>query len=128
MMNGKLIPAHRFMCEQVNGPPPTPKHIAVHSCGKGREGCVNPRHLRWATCAQNEADKLTHGTCRYGKRHPMVKLTELNVSLIRLLLARGRSQSRLATLCNVHPSTIHLIAKGKNWRYLDRVAQITAGD
>ena len=102
MMNGKLIPAHRFMCEQINGPPPTPKHVAARSWGKGREGRKST-HLRWATYAENEADKLTHGTCRYGKRHPMVKLTELNVSLIRLLLARGEDLKQTSNIMQRSP-------------------------
>ena len=73
-VEGKLLPAHRYICECVNGPPPTPKHVAAHSCGKGHEGCVNPRHLRWATYGENEADKIVHGTDGRGERHPMAKL------------------------------------------------------
>jgi hypothetical protein len=36
------------MCELVNGPPPLGA-LAAHSCGRGHDGCVDPRHLRWAT-------------------------------------------------------------------------------
>src|SRR5260221_680223 len=52
----------RAMCELAYGPAPSPKHEAAHSCGKGHEACVNPRHLRWATPKENAADKKIHGT------------------------------------------------------------------
>lgn len=52
----------RLVCEAVNGPPPTPKHEAAHSCGKGHEGCVTKGHLSWKTHAENMADTIAHGT------------------------------------------------------------------
>lgn len=59
---GKIRLVTRIVCEDVNGPPPTLDHQAAHSCGRGNQGCVTPRHLRWATQSENEADKYTHGT------------------------------------------------------------------
>lgn len=59
----------RVVCETVNGPPPTARHEAAHSCGKGHEGCVNPRHLSWKTPAENWADKYAHGTDNRGERN-----------------------------------------------------------
>lgn len=35
------IRPHRLMCERRNGPAPSSKHQAAHSCGKGHLGCVN---------------------------------------------------------------------------------------
>lgn len=52
----------RIVCETRNGPPPTPDHQAAHICGKGKAGCVNPKHLAWKTQSENEADKFIHGT------------------------------------------------------------------
>lgn len=52
---------HRIMCEALNGPAPENMQ-AAHSCGQGFAGCVNPRHLRWATAAENTDDKIRHGT------------------------------------------------------------------
>lgn len=62
--DGRNLTVSRFLCAEVNGPPPTPDHVAAHSCGRGHTGCVNPRHLRWATRTENEADKIIHGTKR----------------------------------------------------------------
>lgn len=65
---GRDTSASRAMCFIVHGDPPTPKHQAAHSCGKGHLGCVNPRHIRWATCFENIQEKRVHGTMNYGTR------------------------------------------------------------
>lgn len=57
---GKSMAASRFMCELVRGAPPSPEHQAAHSCGNGHLGCVNPRHLRWATPKENMEDLARH--------------------------------------------------------------------
>lgn len=53
--------AYRVICEMVNGNPPTPKHVASHTCGNGHAGCVNPRHLEWKTNSENQRDRRRHG-------------------------------------------------------------------
>ncbi len=55
--SSEVMGAHRVMCILAHGEPPSPKHQAAHSCGNGRNGCVNPAHLRWATPKENIADK-----------------------------------------------------------------------
>lgn len=50
----------RLMCLAANGNPPSSKHQAAHSCGNGHLSCVNPRHLRWATDAENKKDREIH--------------------------------------------------------------------
>ena len=58
--DGKHHYVHRLVCEAVNGPPPTPRHEVAHSCGNGDQGCCAKQHLRWATRAENIADRLLH--------------------------------------------------------------------
>ncbi len=42
---------------------PTPdKPLALHECGKGHEGCVNPKHLYWGDHKDNYEDAMNHGT------------------------------------------------------------------
>lgn len=55
-----IMGAHRAMCFEAHGKPPSEAHQAAHSCGNGHLGCVNPKHLRWATAQENAADKLAH--------------------------------------------------------------------
>lgn len=80
---GKHYPANRLVCLLAHGEPPSPIHLAAHSCGKGHEGCVNPRHLRWATPAENQADRQRHGTAMAGIRNPKSRLTVEDVLAIR---------------------------------------------
>jgi len=80
-LNGKI--ASRLLCEEANGPPPTPDHDAAHSCGKGHLGCVTKRHLSWKTRAENMADQLMHGTRLRGERNAMAKISDEQASVIR---------------------------------------------
>jgi hypothetical protein len=82
-VGGKTTRAHRVMCELIYGSPPTPAYHAAHNCGKGHLGCVNPRHLEWKTCAENQEDKRTHGTLLQGEDIWASKLTRKEVLEIR---------------------------------------------
>lgn len=116
-VNRKQIPAPRYMCILAHGDPPTPEHEAAHSCGNGHLGCMNPRHLRWATSKENERDKILHGTLRKGEQINTNKLTESQVREIRKI---GRSESgvALAKRYGVNPSTISQILLRQSWRWL----------
>lgn len=63
---GKLHIVSRLACQEANGPPPTPKHEAAHSCGNGHLACATKRHLSWKTRTENMADKVMHGTSMRG--------------------------------------------------------------
>lgn len=117
-IDGRMQLTHRLVCEAVYGNPP-PKHEAAHSCGKGHEGCVNPAHLRWATRAENQADKLIHGTHQYGERNCNAKLTETDVHKIRQMLGTGQTQRSIAVDFGVHGNAIGEIASGRNWAWLE---------
>lgn len=88
--NGRCEVVSRLVCARVCGPAPSAEHQAAHSCGKGHRGCVNPRHLRWATPAENTADKKEHGTIPRGAKHPLARLTESQVAEIRALVGIER--------------------------------------
>jgi hypothetical protein len=116
---GKTLIASRLICTIAHGEPPTPEHQAAHSCGKGHEGCVNPKHLRWATQAENFADQLIHGTRSSGERNGQAKLTANEVQEIRQLNGT-MSQREIAARFNVHPSTVSSVLNGMNWSGLDQ--------
>ncbi len=109
--------AHRYMCELVNGPAPTPCHETAHSCGNGHLGCLNPRHLRWATRSENIEDKIEHGTSQHGENNAKAKLTEADVRTIRRMLP-SHSNKEIAELYGVTNSAIWHIRIGSTWSWL----------
>lgn len=111
----RLVLAHRFVCELTHGAPPSATTEAAHSCGNGRLGCVNPKHVRWATHVENEAEKVGHGTRLRGERIGNSKLTADDVRHIR---SSGLSQKMAAEAYGVSRSNIGMIRAGKTWGWL----------
>jgi AraC-like DNA-binding protein len=99
-----------MLCEHANGPPPSPEHQAAHSCGRGRQGCVNPQHLRWATYIENQADIIKHGT--WGK-----KLTE-EIAREMLGLKGLLSVNEISERFGISPSSVYDLFKGTTWKHL----------
>lgn len=58
---GRVVRAHRLVCELAHGDPPTNKHQAAHSCGKGHDGCYSSKHLSWKTNSENQIERRLHG-------------------------------------------------------------------
>lgn len=118
---GKIVHAHRMVCEKVHGVPPTSKHEAAHSCGDSL--CVNHRHLRWATHAENEADKEIHGTNNRGKPGESRKLSEKAV--LEIFSLRGEvGQREIAARFGVSRSTVGSIHSKKRWvRVIEMASQ-----
>ena len=121
-IKGTRIIASRYMCRLVHGEPPTPKHHAAHSCGNGHVGCMNPKHLRWATPKENSADQKLHGTQQRGERYGLAKLSDANAALILSLKGSGTTQQSLADRFGVHQSTISDIWRGKRRAWMKEAA------
>lgn len=116
-VGGKKRPAHRIACEIINGPPPTDEHVAAHNCGNGHLGCVNPRHVRWATPAENQADCVLHGTDSRGEKAHRAKLTEEDVREIWSLIG-SVSLGVIAKRFSVSKGAVQQISEGKTWAWL----------
>jgi len=114
-VDGRYVYTHRLVCERTHGLPPTQEHHAAHDCGKGHEGCVNPRHLRWATSKENEADKRAHGTIVRGERCYNARLTKPDVKAIYQMHGTCRE---IAARFNVSAKTVSNIKTGKAWRHV----------
>ena len=66
MIGGKIMLAHRFMCQIAHGAPPTRNYHAAHSCGNRK--CINPEHLSWKTGSENQMDRPAQGRPFTGRR------------------------------------------------------------
>ena len=116
-VDGKVRRVTRVVCEKVNGPPPTPKHEAAHSCGNGHLRCCTKRHLSWKTSAGNSADRLIHGTHDRGERNVNAKLTEAAVREIRTLDGQV-SQREFARRFGVSVGTVQCAIYRRSWAWL----------
>lgn len=114
--NGALHPASRWMCTLAHGEPSDEALQAAHNCGN--RGCVNPRHLRWATPAENDSDKIIHGTHSRGEQNGFAKLTEADVIEIRRK-AGSVSTKELSAKFGVTQSRILAIISRVGWRHID---------
>lgn len=116
-LRGKRGTVSRFLCEDIYGPPPTPEHEAAHSCGKGHLGCATKRHLSWKTPAENQADRIAHGTDGRGERHSQAKLTEEKVIEIRSR-SHNETHASIAEDYGVSRRTISEICARRTWSWL----------
>lgn len=114
---GRIVHAHRVMCELAHGEAPAGQPEAAHSCGRGHLGCIHPGHLRWASRSENFRDKRDHGTNPRGEDTSCAVLTEAQVLEV-VALAKASSERKLARKFGVHRSTINCILSGRSWGWL----------
>lgn len=119
LQNGKRpkMFVHRLiaMCF-VNGYKPnlTVNHI------NGIKTDNRPENLEWVTLSENSKHEWKTGLVDLkGEKQPNHKLTQKQVIHIRKALRVGIPANSLSIIANVHPSTIHLIEKGKRWAHLE---------
>lgn len=104
---------HKLVAEAFLPPRPSHNYQIAH-----RDGDKTNNHhsnLRWATRAENERDKLAHGTSNRGERSGTAKLSNRDAELVRDLcrMAPRGIQKRLAEYFQVTGGTISNIASGK---------------
>lgn len=110
--------AHRFMCEVAHGLPKSIGMHAAHNCGRGADGCVNPKHLRWATPIENARDRIIHGTSNRGEMNGQSKLTVDIVRRIRSLAGKMR-QEEIADIFGVRRQAIGKIISRDRWGWVE---------
>jgi uncharacterized protein (DUF433 family) len=113
--NRRAVGAHVIACEMRNGPKPAGTE-AAHFCGV--RDCVNPFHLRWATSAENAADRLIHGTELRGDRSPSRKLSSVDVAEIRRMHAADMALGDIARAFGISRTQVCCIAGGRSWKHL----------
>ncbi|MGC3449602.1 HNH endonuclease [Pseudomonas aeruginosa] len=114
--SGKGILVHRLVAAAFIGPIGVGQ-VCRHRNGNHQDNSVE--NLCYGTRAENEADKITHGTAAIGEKHPAAKLTEAEVSEIRrrykpYSVANG--PTALAMEFGVTAALISAIARRKIWK------------
>jgi len=123
----KLILAHRFAWECVNGAIPDGLFV-LHHCDNRR--CVNPSHLFVGTRQDNTDDMLSknrqargdavhpNGVLNKGSNNGMAVLSDSQIVEIRQLLADGVVQQQIAKRFRIDQSSVSRISTGARWAHL----------
>jgi hypothetical protein len=118
MVDGKLVLAHRHVCRMVYGDPPSEQFDTAHSCHNGHLGCINPKHVRWATRKENMNDGVRWRD-RRGEKHAQAKLTDNDAIAIRSEYLEGKLTHRdLGKRYGVSHTVIGHIIRRSAWAHL----------
>lgn len=109
---------HRIVLTACGGEPPAATSMAAHkptTCHN--PGCVNPRHLRWASNTENQQDRVRDNTSNRGRGS---QLTKQHV----LTIARSRSRSvALGDQFGISRQAVADIRSGRTWAWLTGINQ-----
>lgn len=123
--HGIQRPAHVVAYEVTYGDIPTGFYIC-HTCDVKR--CCRPDHLFLGTPTENVQDMIRKGRDHFpgpnnpahGERHGMARLTEAQVTEIRVrYTAGGTTLQELADTYSVRNSTIFKIIHHQRWKHSD---------
>lgn len=109
---------HRLVCEAYHGPCPNDRECRHRN---GVRSCNQPGNLQWATKAENEADKIIHGTVNSGERNGQAKLNEAMVIEARRRVAAGEQIKDVAADFSMRAARLRDAVRGKKWRHLPGV-------
>jgi hypothetical protein len=116
---GKHILTHRLSWE-LEGRTLPAGMILCHKCNN--RACCNPDHLYAGTHKDNMADAVRAGTLQRrfkGMKHPMRKLTELDVLTLRALPSRSASVLRgYARAYGVSLDCVKDAVRGRTWGHI----------
>ena len=113
--DGKRFPRyiHRLVCSMFNGPTTGDKTQVAHYDGNPGNNCA--ANLRWATAAENCADRVRHGSDARGERNGKSVLTVEQVIEIRQRYVDGETQVALAAEFGVYHTAVHKIVHRLSW-------------
>lgn len=106
---------HRMVADAFIGEKPEGKNLA-HGNGIRSDNRVD--NLRWATQAENCADKIEHGTQTRGSSHHRSRHTEEQVRLAKEARHNGMTLRQASEYSGVSFSTVASACTGKTWRHV----------
>ena len=109
---------HHLVCVAFHGPKPISSERIEVAHGDGNPHNNVASNLRWATCAENNADKKLHGTYQCGAQASNAKLTDEDVRKIRELAASGLCDKDIAAKFGITSFTVSSIRRGETWTWL----------
>jgi hypothetical protein len=104
--------AHRLVLAAFIGPQPTPQHQCAHWDGNPSNNHYT--NLRWATPAENSADRVRHGRHLTGHR----KFTAEEVLDMRELGNSGKSYSYIRQKYKVSMGNLSAIINRDTWKHI----------
>ncbi len=110
--NRKTVSIHRFIYEALRGRTLT-DIVLRHSCDNKQ--CINPKHLKPGTHADNVKDRVLRGRTATGEQNGRAKLNENSVKVI---LNSSLAQKDLADIFGVDPKVIYDIRRRNTWRHV----------
>lgn len=109
---------HRLVCLAFHGEPQSADHEAAHGNGVRRD--CRAVNLRWATAAENAADRKVHGNENplKGEDHHAARLTEALVRAMRLRARAGERMKHIARSLGIPYLTAYDAIKGETWKHV----------
>jgi hypothetical protein len=114
---GLDVLVHRAVLNTFLGP--QPEMQARHLNGVKSDNRL--RNLAWGTNAENQADRVIHGTSNRGHRHPLVKLTKEQVREARHSFPKNSRLTGIKCLAEkwgVSTAALREAIQGKTWAWL----------
>ena len=108
----KHLSAHREVLFAFVGPPPTPDHQCAHWDGDPLNNHYS--NLRWATAAENTADKVRHGRHMNGRRN----FTEEQVLGMRAMRDAGKTYDQIRDVYTISKGNLSSIINRETWNHI----------
>lgn len=108
------ISVHRLVASAFIGPCPAGKQVA-HGDGNPKNNRLS--NLRYATPAENQADRILHGTDLRGEDNASSKITEMDVLEIRAMTGEMPLRE-IGRLFGIGKSQVFRIVNGTSWAHV----------
>lgn len=107
---------HILVLTSFVGPAPD-GHVCCHGDGNKENNRVD--NLRWGTVKENCADTVRHGNSMRGEKNHTARLNTEKVIAIKTLYNKTKATHKdLASLFDVHTSTVKDITSGRTWGHV----------